>query len=83
MDDDETNLWIPITPSTRQDDHHDADQQDTNPEVQRLLHREEQWVESQYAQEEADPQMPIPTGRVFLMRVLALLCACSLSVGSH
>jgi hypothetical protein len=88
MDDDETNLWIPITSSTRQEHHehhddHDADQQDISPEAQRLLDREGRWDEIQYSHEEIDVQRPLRGGRAFSIRVLALLCACSLSIGSH
>lgn len=82
MADAEANPWRPTTPSTRCE-HDDQQLEGTNPEAQGLLDREDQWDELQYPGDDAGPQMPLPAGRVFLMRVLALLCACSLSVGSH
>jgi hypothetical protein len=84
MADDEPNFWRPTTPpGARHDTDSDQPEQDENLEAQGLLDREEQWDELQYTRDRTGPQMPLPDRRVFLMRVLALLCACSLSVGSH
>lgn len=49
-------------------------------ETQRLL--EEEW-EPQHTVDDPGVQIPLPVARAFMIRALALLCACSLSVGSH
>ena len=60
---------------------YNSDQQEDNPETQRLL------VEGN---NDGNGMPPVgqeggrlPAARAFLIRALALLCACSLSVGSH
>lgn len=86
MADIDPNLWrqsdseLTTGPSAR-DSH--PEQQDDDAETQALLDREEQWGELVYAQEESDVQRPLLGQRAFLIRGLALLCACSLSIGSH
>jgi hypothetical protein len=55
-------------------------EQENNPESLRLLVEEEDGNEM--PQVELDGRHP-PARRMFLIRTLALLCACSLSIGSH
>jgi hypothetical protein len=53
---------------------------ENNPESQRLLLEDDDGREVPHI-EHGDRQLP--AGRSFLVRMLALLCACSLSIGSH
>ena len=61
---------------------HDSEQQETHSEPQILLAEdyEESWDEILLI--ERDPRR-LPTTRALFIRTLALLCACSLSIGSH
>jgi len=55
-------------------------EQENNPESLRLL--AEEGDENEMPQVELDGRH-YPAARMFLIRTLALLCACSLSIGSH
>lgn len=86
MADDQVNIWRhhELELSTSSLARHSGHQQSEGiPEAQSLLHEADEGEETDYPQEEAGRQKSLPVARAFIIRALALLCACSLSVGSH
>jgi hypothetical protein len=79
-DNDDINVWghLQLSPTSLS---RYSEQQVEPPEFQRLL-EEETGEEEDGNDMQHIPHDP-PAARAFLIRSLALFCACSLSVGSH
>jgi len=76
----EDNDWHTELQLSTASSSYNYEQEPNNPEFLRLLAEEEDGSEMPHV--ELDGRHP-PAIRMFLIRALALLCACSLSIGSH